>query len=83
VPTSKYYLIDARYIYSDITISLYKGYRYYLKESVLVKARLSYKEELFNLRYTQLRNEIKRIFRVVKRRFLILRKLYEYGNFNR
>jgi len=49
VLASKYYLIDARYVCSDITILLYRGYRYYLKESVLVKARLSYKEELFNL----------------------------------
>jgi len=29
---SKYYLTDARYVCSDITLLLYRGYRYYLKE---------------------------------------------------
>jgi hypothetical protein len=80
VPASKYYLADTGYIYSNITLSPYRGYRYHLKESVLAKAKPSYKEELFNLRYAQLRNEVERIFRVVKRRFPILGKKYKYGN---
>jgi len=83
VPAGKYYLADAGYVCSDIILSPYRGYRYHLKESVLAKARPSCKEELFNLRHAQLRNEVERIFGVVKRRFPILGKKYECGNFNR
>jgi hypothetical protein len=83
VPAGKYYLADAGYVCSDITLSPYRGYRYHLKEGRQAKAKPKCKEELFNLRHAQLRNEVERIFGVIKRRFPILGKKYECGNFHR
>jgi hypothetical protein len=77
VPAGKYYLGDAGYVCSDFILSPYRGYRYHLKESLTAKAKPACKEELFNLRHAQLRNEVERIFGVLKRRFPILEKAYE------
>lgn len=64
----KYFLVDASYLNSDITLILYRGVRYYLREQELVSSRLANKEELFNLRYSSLRNYIKRNFSIFKMR---------------
>ena len=77
VPAGKYYLADAGYVCSDIILSPYRGYRYHLKEGLSARAKPACKEELFNLRHAQLRNEVERIFGVAKRRFPILDKAYE------
>jgi len=53
------------------------GDRYHLKEGIEAKAKPDCKEELFNLRHAQLRNEIERIFGVTKGRFPILERAYE------
>jgi hypothetical protein len=50
----------------------YNKTRYHLREWKVTAARPSNKKELFNLRYAQLRNAIKRIFSVLKRKFKIL-----------
>jgi len=46
---------------------------------ILIYNRLETVKELFNLRYTSLRNAIERIFRVVKRKFKILTTIGEYS----
>ena len=46
---------------------------------ILIYNRLETAKELFNLRYTSLRNVIERIFRVVKRKFKILTTIGEYS----
>jgi lipid II:glycine glycyltransferase (peptidoglycan interpeptide bridge formation enzyme) len=50
----KYYLGDAGYINNDFVLTLYRGIKYYIKKALNLKVKPSYKEELFNLRYTQL-----------------------------
>jgi hypothetical protein len=57
---------------------LYQGVRYHLKEQRLVGQTPENAKELFNLRYSFLRNVIKRIFGVVKRKFKILGIVAEY-----
>lgn len=44
--------------------------RYYLKKQLKIDLKFENAKELFNLRYSQLRNVIKKIFDVFKRRFL-------------
>jgi len=72
-PSNKYYLVDARYSNSSITMSPYRGVRYHLKEQARVDLKSQTKEELFNLRHASLRNVIERQFEVLKRRFKIIR----------
>ena len=57
----------------------YKGVKYHLRETALAKLRPSTYQELFNLRHSSLRNAIKRIFSILKRRFKILNTLPEYS----
>jgi hypothetical protein len=83
VPAGKYYLGDAGYVNSDFVLSPYRGYRYHVKETLNAKAKPKCKEELFNLRHAQLRNEVERIFGVTKRRFPILEKKYEVLDFDK
>lgn len=66
----KYYLADAGYSNCDFLLTLYVGVRYHLKEQVGAGKRPENAMELFNLRHSQLRNVIERIFEVLKRRFL-------------
>jgi hypothetical protein len=61
---------------SDIILSPYRGYRYHLKEGLSARAKPACKEELFNLRHAQLRNEVW----IAKRRFPSLEKAYETLN---
>ena len=56
----------------------YKGVRYRLREQAKSARAPTTKEELFNLRHAQLRNVIKRIFGVLKKRFQILRAAPKY-----
>jgi hypothetical protein len=56
----------------------YRGVRYHLKEQRQADLKPNNAKELFNLRYALLRNVIKRIFGVVKRKFKILGFSAEY-----
>lgn len=74
IPTSRYYLIDRGYLLKDKRLLvLYQYIQYYLRKQIASEAKPATKEELFNLRYTQLRNCIKRIFSIVKKRFEYVR----------
>ena len=77
VPVGRYYLGDAGYTNSDIIFTPYRGVRYHLNESLRAQQRPQNMKELFNLRHAQLRNDIERIFGIVKRRFPILTKRFE------
>jgi hypothetical protein len=60
-------------------MALYRGVRYHLKEQRQANLKPNNAKELFNLRYASLRNVIKRIFGVVKRKFKILGVSTEYS----
>jgi len=70
---SKYYLANARYSNSPLTMTSYRGVKYHLKEQARSRLKPQNKEELFNLRHASLRNVIERQFDVLKRRFKIIR----------
>jgi hypothetical protein len=71
-PQEKYYLADAGYTISPHLLIPYPKTRYHLREQAAASMRPTTKEELFNLRHSQLRNAIERIFGVLKRKFNIL-----------
>ena len=70
IPEGKYYLADAGYFNCDFLLTPYVGVRYHLKEQIGAGKKPENAKELFNLRHSQLRNVIERIFGVFKRRFL-------------
>jgi hypothetical protein len=78
-PAGKYWLGDAGYLNTDTILVLYRGTRYYLKETRLAGKKPENSKELFNLRHVSLRNVIKRIFGVIKRKYQILRTPSEYS----
>lgn len=91
LPVGKYYLADAGYVSSDMTLIPYSGgVRYHLKEWLqpMVTAQRSGRQqadlrpvdakELFNLRHSSLRNVVERVFGVLKNRFHILEKRPRY-----
>ncbi|OLL25540.1 putative nuclease HARBI1 [Neolecta irregularis DAH-3] len=78
VPDGKYYLVDAGYAMKKGFLPPYRGIRYHLREQILAAQRPNTKEELFNLRHSQLRNAVERIFGILKKRFSILKIQMEY-----
>ena len=77
--SEKYQLGDVGYANTDTILVLYRGIRYYLKEQRLSSQKPMNYKELFNLRYTSLRNIIERIFGILKRKYQILRCAPEYS----
>lgn len=73
------YLADAGYGLKSGILTPYRGVRYRLREQVRSHLQPKTKEEFFNLRHSQLRNVIERIFGVIKKRFLILDNTPEYS----
>jgi len=71
-PLNKYYLADAGYSNSAITMVPYRGVRYHLREVQEVSLRPQTPQELFNLRHSVLRNVVERTFGIFKGRFQIL-----------
>ncbi|CAI9295162.1 unnamed protein product [Lactuca saligna] len=71
IPNGRYYLVDVGLPHSTILMAPYRGVRYHLKEYSTRTPQNA--RELFNLRYTSLRNAIERAFGVLKRRFPIIR----------
>jgi hypothetical protein len=74
----KYYLADAGYALSSITLTPYRGTRYHLKEWIRGQNRPANARELFNLRHSALRNVVERIFGIMKKRFQILINMRSY-----
>jgi hypothetical protein len=78
-PLGKYWLGDAGYANTDTILVPYRGTRYHLEEQRLSQKKPENAKELFNLRYSSLRNVIERIFGVLKRKYQILRRAPEYS----
>jgi hypothetical protein len=78
VPQGKYYFADAGYALSSKLLVHFRGVRYHLREQALAKLQPANAEELFNLRHSQMRNAIERIFDVLKQRFQILAESLRY-----
>ncbi|KAM6550924.1 hypothetical protein CsatB_000732 [Cannabis sativa] len=75
-PHGKYYLVDSGYTNMPGFLSPYRGERYHLNQ--YTDRNPSGKRELFNYRYSSLRNVIERCFGVLKARFPILKQMPSY-----
>jgi hypothetical protein len=80
-PKGCYYLADAGYTNTAITLVPYRGVRYHLKEQYRSQNKPENAKELFNLRHSSLRNVIERAFGVLKKRFEILSKPPSFKEF--
>ena len=79
-PKGRYLLADAGFYDCDYLIRPYAATRYHLREwEEPGVPKPQTKEELFNLRHSQLRVAVERIFGVVKKKFKILSKEAEYS----
>ena len=78
IPSGKYYLGDEGYGLSSYCLTPFRGVRYHLREWAQRQDRPQNAKELFNLRHAHLRNVIKRIFGVLKKRFEILNSAMLY-----
>jgi DDE superfamily endonuclease len=72
VPYSKYFLGDAGYVNKGTILTPFRNVKYHLREQLGSKKLPENAKELWNMRHASLRNEIERIFGVVKKRFPIL-----------
>lgn len=81
ISENKYFLADVKYHNTDYLLCPYCDIRYHLIEQALAGQKPSNKEELFNFHYFSLRNMVKRIFGITKRRFQILETLSEFTMF--
>ena len=64
----KFYLADAGYALSRLTLTPYRGVRYHLKEWGRGNQRPAGYKKLFNFRHSALRNVVERIFGIMKKR---------------
>jgi hypothetical protein len=72
VLNGRYYLNNASYINTSFLLTPFRRTRYHLREVIIARVPLKTLKELFNLRHLTLRNKVKRIFNVLKRRFPFL-----------
>ena len=79
IPPGWYYLADARYSDSRRLLIPYRGVRYHLQESARVGLRPRTKEELYNLRHSQVRCVVERAFGRLKNTFQIHRTKPYFG----
>ena len=79
IPNNRYFLADAGYVNRGTILTPYRNVKYHLKEQYGAKDTPQTKEELFNLRHSSLRNEIERIFGVLKKRFPFLKTAHQYS----
>jgi hypothetical protein len=77
-PEGRYFLADAGYSNSELTLSPYRGVRYHLREVRAVGKAPEDKKELFNLRHSSLRNVVERTFGVWKRRWRVFDRPHEF-----
>jgi hypothetical protein len=72
VLNSRYYFNNISYINISFLLTLFRRTRYYLYKVIIAKAPFKTFKEFFNLRHLTLKNKVKRIFNILKRRFLFL-----------
>ena len=65
----RYYVADAGYSNTPVTLNPYRGVRYHLREQAQANMRPQNSKELFNLRHSALRNVVERTIGVFKHRF--------------
>jgi len=75
----RYYLADAGYALTLVTLTPYRGVRYHLKEWEKGRRKPQNAKELFNLRHSSLRNIVERAFGIVKKRFPLLTFMHSYS----
>lgn len=75
----RYYLADAGYALTLVTLTPYRGVRYHLKEWERGRRRPQNAKELYNLRHSSLRNIVERPFGVIKMRFPLLSSMHPYS----
>ncbi|XP_028099521.1 uncharacterized protein LOC114299051 [Camellia sinensis] len=75
-PHGKYYLVDAGFTNMPGFLAPFRSQRYHLQE--FYGRHYSGPKELFNHRYSSLRNVIERTFGVLKKRFPILQSMPNY-----
>lgn len=76
---NRYYLADAGYALTLMTLTPYRGVRYHLKEWERGKRKPQNAKELYNLRHSSLRNIVERAFGIVKKRFPLLTAMHSYS----
>lgn len=81
IPEGIYYLADTSYSNSLLTLTLYCGVRYYLREVQITRLKPESLKELFNLHYLLLRNVVERTFGIFKRRFQIFKVALPFSSF--
>ena len=74
----RYYVADARYSNTPMTLTPYRGVRYHLREQAQANIRPQNAKELSNLRHAALRNVVERTIGVFKHRF----RYFEAGRRN-
>ncbi|CAM0907444.1 unnamed protein product [Alopecurus aequalis] len=72
VPNGKFYLVDGGYANTQSFLAPYRGVLYHLKEWGHGRRRPQNYMELFNLRHAVMRDHVKRVLCVLKKRFPIL-----------
>ena len=65
----RYYVADAGYSNTPMTLTPYRGVRYHLREQAQANMRPQNAKELFNLRHAALRNVVERTIGIFKNRF--------------
>jgi hypothetical protein len=79
VPYGRFYLGDTGYINTGYILTPFRRTRYYLYKIITTGEVPETYEELFNLRYSVLRNEVEYIFGILKHCFPFLKANMEYN----
>ncbi|XP_059655698.1 uncharacterized protein LOC132302780 isoform X1 [Cornus florida] len=74
----KYYLVDSGYANQPGFLAPYRGQRYHFQEYRRASQQPQGREEIYNHRYSSLRNIIERYFGMLKMRFPILKQMPPY-----
>ncbi|XP_059658403.1 protein ALP1-like [Cornus florida] len=77
-PEGKYYLVDSRYANMSTFLAPHRGVWYHLQDYRGRRGQVRGPKELFNYRHSSLRNVIERCFRILKKRFPILKLMSSY-----
>lgn len=78
ISKKKYYLGNVGYFNSNSLLVSYKKVRYHFKKLAIIACCLKNTKELFNLWHSSLCNIIKQIFKVLKKRFFILKVIAKF-----